>query len=206
MLTECDALLHCQLDAKRTKKKVESGPTIAELDRYVIVKLLRHIKRFDVPAAHEAALSAVKEQRVVRTFSEDLAAKMLSAFERSMPHLSPEQCRSLALYLAGVPPQTPGYLHHVISFLGESAGEEAVRRCVGRIWARINRLYEQDRVLLQDQISQLPRTKQRIIKGHLLDAQWCFEAEDGINSALHVKMARELATTWVNEISQTPGE
>lgn len=197
MLVEGNALELAQRDGKRIARFIEKGQTLNQISKTLLVRILKQIKLFDSPTALEEAKRAVNAPRIAQTFSEQISARLLALYEAATPHLHPEDSRALGLYLIGVPPEVEGIIQHTMTAIGESSAQNVVQICAARIQAKLDRMRQQDQVLFQEQIKLLPEPKQRIVAGHLLDAQWSFSGEDGIGARNHVIAARKLCIRWL---------
>jgi len=203
MLTEVNALQMAQSDGKKAFRMASKGAVPQDLSKHVLVTVIRRIKEFEVnrgkESAFEIAKRAARQQKNAPTFSEQLAARILTIYEATIPMLVPEDARALSLYLCGVPEQISGYLKAIMECIGETSGEEALKLCIGRIQARVDRMHQMDRNLFENEVKILTGPKQRIIAGQLMDAQWTFSEGDGINSRNHLVKAREMSLRWIRE-------
>lgn len=200
MLTEYSAIEIAQIDGKRTHRLIEKGAHIPEIQKHVIRQILKRIDEFGDRRVTKACIAAANQPKTAQTLSEQLSARALAIFEATIDALSPEDMRSLNIYLCGVPPQFPGYLNHVLNFIGESSAEQSMKIVQARTGASIKRIDQKDHALFAVQIKKLEESKQRIIIGKLLSAQWLFEAGEGASSRMCVQQARRLANIWLGEL------
>ncbi len=198
-MTELDATVLAEEDAARVHQQISVGAMPEQVGRVVIKLLVARIDGFEVDEASDAARKAAKAGLTAPTFEDHLMHRCGAVVHASIRSLVPEDSRALIIWLVGRGEGDHGLLHPVIKMLGGSSGPAAVQKLSHHLWGVITKMNEADRVLFQERIKELNRTRCDVIRGFRMDAHWSLSEGDGMAARDLLVQSRELALRWLKQ-------